>query len=202
MMWSPGLTLTTPAPTSSTMPAASCPRTMGSGSCQSPFMMCQSLWQTPAALTRTRASPACGPCCWTSTTSSGVLALYRTAAFMATLLCALFLRDQEAADGEVREARTFEGVHRVRRRAHQGLAVQVERGVEHRADPGARLELPQHAVVAGVPGLVHQVGARGEVVGMERGHDLVAAFRVGREREHHVGRREPLGVHEVIGQIG
>ena len=52
-MWSPGLTVVTPAPTSSTMPAASWPRTMGSGTCQSPFMMCQSLWQTPAALTRT-----------------------------------------------------------------------------------------------------------------------------------------------------
>src|SRR5262245_26462469 len=26
-------------------------------------------------LTATRASPVCGPCCWTSTTSSGVLAL-------------------------------------------------------------------------------------------------------------------------------
>ena len=82
-MWSPGLTLTTPAPTSSTMPAASCPRTMGSGSCQSPFMMCQSLWQMPAALTRTRASPACGPCCSRSTIWSGVFASYRTAAFIA-----------------------------------------------------------------------------------------------------------------------
>src|SRR5688500_8721849 len=82
MTWSPGLTLVTPAPTVSTMPAASWPSTIGSGKGQSPFMMCQSLWHTPAALTRTRASPACGPCCSTSTTSSRMFGLYRTAAFI------------------------------------------------------------------------------------------------------------------------
>ena len=80
--WSPGLTFATPAPTSSTMPAASWPRTMGRGNGQSPFMMCQSLWQTPAAFTRTRASPACGPCCSRSTISSGLFGSYRTAAFI------------------------------------------------------------------------------------------------------------------------
>ena len=74
MMWSPGLTLATPAPTRSTTPAASWPSTIGSGSGQSPFMMCQSLWQIPVAITRTRASPACGPCCSTSTTWSGLFA--------------------------------------------------------------------------------------------------------------------------------
>src|SRR6266446_5449440 len=82
MMWSPRRTFETPGPTSSTTPAASCPSTMGRGRVQSPLMMCQSLWQTPVAITRTRASPACGPCCSTSTTSSGVFALYRTAAFI------------------------------------------------------------------------------------------------------------------------
>src|SRR2546426_810888 len=63
MMWSPRRTFETPGPTSSTTPAASCPSTMGRGRVQSPLMMCQSLWQTPVAITRTRASPACGPCC-------------------------------------------------------------------------------------------------------------------------------------------
>src|SRR5947199_390682 len=82
MMWSLRRTSETPGPTSSTTPAASCPSTMGRGRVQSPLMMCQSLWQTPVAITRTRASPACGPCCSTSTTSSGVFALYRTAAFI------------------------------------------------------------------------------------------------------------------------
>ena len=75
MTWSPGLTFVTPAATSSTMPAASWPSTIGSGNGQSPFMMCQSLWQMPAALTATRASPAFGPCCSTSTTSSPMFAL-------------------------------------------------------------------------------------------------------------------------------
>src|SRR5262245_33071470 len=63
------------------MPAASWPSTMGRGGVQSPFMMCQSLWQMPAALTLTRASPACGPCWMRSTTWSGVLASKSTAAF-------------------------------------------------------------------------------------------------------------------------
>ena len=87
MMWSPGRTVETPGPTSSTIPAASCPSTMGSGRGQSPLMMCQSLWQTPVAITRTRASPAFGPSCSTSTTSSGVFALYRIAAFISALRC-------------------------------------------------------------------------------------------------------------------
>src|SRR5436853_906669 len=82
MMWSPRRTFETPGPTSSTTPAASCPSTIGRGRVQSPLMMCQSLWQTPVAITRTRASPAWGPCCSTSTTSRGVFALYRTAAFI------------------------------------------------------------------------------------------------------------------------
>src|SRR3989442_9222463 len=82
MMWSPRRTVETPGPTSSTMPAASCPSTIGRGRAQSPLMTCQSLWQTPVAITRTLASPAWGPCCSTSTTSSGVFALYRIAAFI------------------------------------------------------------------------------------------------------------------------
>jgi hypothetical protein len=57
------------------MPAASWPSTIGSGTVQSPFMMCQSLWHTPAALTFTRASPVLGSSCLTSTTSSGVFGL-------------------------------------------------------------------------------------------------------------------------------
>ena len=52
MMWSPGLTLSTSSLFSRTIPAASWPSTIGGG--QSPFMMCQSLMQTPAALARTR----------------------------------------------------------------------------------------------------------------------------------------------------
>ena len=51
-MWSPGLTLSTSSLFSRTIPAASWPSTIGGG--QSPFMMCQSLMQTPAALARTR----------------------------------------------------------------------------------------------------------------------------------------------------
>jgi hypothetical protein len=56
MTWSLGLTLSTSGPFSTTTPAASCPSTIGNGNGRSPFMMCQSLMQTPAALTRTPTS--------------------------------------------------------------------------------------------------------------------------------------------------
>src|SRR5262245_14934202 len=99
MTWSPALTLVTPGPTSSTMPAASWPRTIGRGGVQSPFMMCQSLWQMPAAFTFTRASPACGPCWTRSTTWSGVLALNSTAAFTALSLHGLARRSEGWGEG-------------------------------------------------------------------------------------------------------
>ena len=65
------------------MPAASWPSTIGSGSGQSPFMMCQSLMHTPAALTCTRTSPAFGPSCSRSRICSGLLTSVSTAARMA-----------------------------------------------------------------------------------------------------------------------
>src|SRR4029079_3712322 len=82
MTWSPILTLCTSGPSSTTTPAASWPSTMGSGSGQSPFMMCQSLMQTPAAFTCTRTSPALGPSCSRSRSSSGLLTAVSTAARM------------------------------------------------------------------------------------------------------------------------
>ena len=86
MTWSPFLTLVTPGPSSATMPAASWPSTIGSGSGQSPFMMCQSLMHTPAAFTCTRTSPAFGPSCSRSRICSGLLTSVRTAARMDVLL--------------------------------------------------------------------------------------------------------------------
>src|SRR5262245_28836317 len=53
---------------------------MGDG--QSPFMMCQSLWQTPEAFILTRTSPAFGGSSSQSRTCSGSLGLNRTAAFI------------------------------------------------------------------------------------------------------------------------
>src|SRR6201995_1834596 len=80
MTRSPGLTLSTPGPFSTTMPAASCPSTIGNGNGQSPFMMCQSLMQTPAALTRTRTSLDFGGSCSSSRIWNGLLISVRTAA--------------------------------------------------------------------------------------------------------------------------
>ena len=52
--WSPAAARLTPAPVSTTSPAASCPRTSGYGGCSVPLTMDRSEWQTPAARIRTR----------------------------------------------------------------------------------------------------------------------------------------------------
>ena len=96
------------------------------------------------------------------------------------------------------QPRALERVDGVLGRAHERLAVEVERRVQHGADAGAPLELAQDAVVRRVPRLVHEMGARGGVVWMQRGGDLVAALGIGRERQHHVGRRQPLGIDHVV----
>src|SRR6266852_2226828 len=83
MTWSPGFTVVTPAPHSAISPAASWPGTIGRGDGQSPFMTCQSLWQTPEAFILTRTSPALGGSSSQSTTCNGSLGLNRTAAFIA-----------------------------------------------------------------------------------------------------------------------
>ena len=51
------VTRVTPRPTSTTVPVHSWPGTIGIGEGQSPFMMCQSLWQIPAAFTQGRIPP-------------------------------------------------------------------------------------------------------------------------------------------------
>src|SRR5580692_11440539 len=62
------------------------PSTIGSGNGQSPFMMCQSLMQTPAALTRTRTSLDLGGPCSRSRICKGLLISVRTAARMSSSL--------------------------------------------------------------------------------------------------------------------
>src|SRR5262245_54546432 len=73
MTWSPFFTEVTPAPTSTTMPAPSCPRIAGkrpSGS--APERVNSSVWQTPVALISRSTSPAFGPSSVTVVTSSGL----------------------------------------------------------------------------------------------------------------------------------
>src|SRR5215208_1667014 len=64
----PGLTEVTPAPTSATMPAPSCPRTDGDGHGMVPSSTLTSLWHRPALVTWTLTSP--GPGSFTSTPSA------------------------------------------------------------------------------------------------------------------------------------
>ena len=60
---SPGLTLRTFLPTDSTMPTASCPTVMpGTARGTNPCIMCRSLVQTLASVTRTTASPSSTVC--------------------------------------------------------------------------------------------------------------------------------------------
>ena len=66
---SPGATCTTPSPTASTVPAPSCPSTIGQRrSPRRPSARCRSEWQTPQAAMRTSTSPALGGASVTSST--------------------------------------------------------------------------------------------------------------------------------------
>src|SRR5690606_2070297 len=81
MTWSPGATLVTPSPTSTTMPAPSCPSTAGntpSGS--SPLRVKASVWQTPVWVIRIRTSPLRGGSTSISTICRGLPASKATAA--------------------------------------------------------------------------------------------------------------------------
>ena len=53
-------------------------------------------------------------------------------------------------------------------------------------------------MVAGVPGLVQDLGTRRTVVRMHGGRELVAALGAGGEGQHHVGRGQALGIDEVV----
>src|SRR2546428_5231268 len=110
----------------------------------------------------------------------------------------LLLGDQPLPERQMREPRALERFHRVLGRAHERLAVEVERGVEHGADSRPALELAGDAGGARGPRLVEGVGARRAILRMERRDDLVTPLRVGRERQHHVRRSEALRVQEIV----
>src|SRR5687767_12578173 len=81
MTWSPFFTEVTPAPTSTTTPAPSCPRIAGnSPSGSAPERVNSSVWQMPVALISTSTSPAFGPSSRTVSIVSGAPALCDTAA--------------------------------------------------------------------------------------------------------------------------
>src|SRR5258706_4492170 len=87
MTWSPFLSVVTPAPTSTTTPAPSCPRIAGkSPSGSAPERVNSSVWQIPVALISTSTSPALGPSSRTVSTTSGSPALCATAARMSMRL--------------------------------------------------------------------------------------------------------------------
>src|ERR1700733_13393693 len=73
MTGSPRATLVTPAPTSTTTPAPSCPKMTGkSPSGSAPERVNSSVWQTPVARSSTSTSPALGPSRSTVSTTSGL----------------------------------------------------------------------------------------------------------------------------------
>ena len=71
--WSPGARSDTPSPSSRTMPAPSCPITIGSGRGRMPSMAERSEWQRPAAAISISTSPGPGGSSSTSSTTSGRL---------------------------------------------------------------------------------------------------------------------------------
>src|SRR5262245_52982690 len=105
MTWSPFRTEVTPGPTSTTMPAPSCPRIAGnrpSGS--APERVNSSVWHTPVALISTRTSPAFGPSSVTVVTSSGLPFSNATAA-RTSIAISPSLRADEPGSGRVSSAR-------------------------------------------------------------------------------------------------
>ena len=70
--WSPGFTMVTADPTSSTTPAPSCPSTDGEGQGMVPSTTLRSLWHTPAAAVRTTTSVAPGARTSSSSVSSAL----------------------------------------------------------------------------------------------------------------------------------
>ena len=85
--WSPGFRYVTSAPTCSTTPADSWPRTTGIGVGYAPSMKCRSLWQRPAAAVRTSTSRPRGLAIATSSIVIGWRASWRTAAFIGRSCC-------------------------------------------------------------------------------------------------------------------
>src|ERR1700694_519826 len=73
--WSPGLTLDTSSPTSSTIPAPSWPSTEGDGQGIVPLITLMSLWHTPAATIRTLTSAGPGA----RTSKSSVISAFPSA---------------------------------------------------------------------------------------------------------------------------
>src|SRR2546427_12655700 len=169
------------------MPAASCPSTIGRGRVQSPLMTCQSLWQTPVAITRTLASPAWGPCCSTSTTSSGVFALYRIAAFITAPPVWRGLGDGSLRWAQSSRIRARAKARRVLRKCDRWARwlPEVERFEKHRRPAialgqGLEPEAP-----------LDEFQDRRVVVQAVRDH---AALRVRRDDERRDARAEPEGV--------
>jgi len=78
--WSPGWTSLTPGPTFSTMPAPSCPTTMGKRTGASPLAKCQSERHSPVATSLSSTSPSFGSSTSISSLENERVGLYKTAA--------------------------------------------------------------------------------------------------------------------------
>src|SRR5712692_624465 len=94
----PGCTLVTPGPTVMTVPAASWPRTAGTGWGSVPLASERSEWQTPAAARRTCTSPAAGSGSSISSIVSGEPTDVRTAARITAASFAAIDRKHLAVD--------------------------------------------------------------------------------------------------------
>src|SRR5437773_4162902 len=116
MTRSPLFTLATPAPTSATTPAPSCPRIAGnkpSGS--EPERVTSSVWQMPVALISTSTSPAFGPCSCTVSMVSGAPALWATAARTSMVTPPEFDGNRNGVSIMERLPRRVQRVSRIRR---------------------------------------------------------------------------------------
>src|SRR5579864_8874325 len=96
----------------------------------------------------------------------------------------IWLAQEEAAEGKVAQPRPAESGECVVGRADNWLAMQIERSVEYPADAGARLELFQYLVVAGVRCPVKDLRAHGMIRSMHRRSHFHPGARRGMEGEY------------------
>src|SRR3954465_11119209 len=85
--WSPTAKVVTPSPTSTTSPAASCPRISGGGIGMVPFVADRSEWHTPQAATFTVTSPRLGPATLICSTTTGLFSSRQMTAFALYSIC-------------------------------------------------------------------------------------------------------------------
>src|SRR5438270_818688 len=116
------------------------------------------------------------------------------------LWAGLLLRQQVRPQRKVPQAGSPERVDGVLRRADDGLAVEIERGVQDRRDAGSVLEFSDQLRVAAAA--VYELRSRRLVRRVKGGDEIFASLFCRRERDHHVVCRDSFWIaHVTVGVV-